>query len=97
MNRLSKIYNDNKQALMMGGAFALTAASAFYLFRRRQHANLKWRDPDFKEENINLYSEEAEVRKEQIKDVSYRLILNLSDEEQDGFEGALRTTFYLMQ
>ena len=57
----------------------------------------KWRDPHFKLENLNLYSEEANIRAEQLKDVSYRLVVNLSDSEEEGYEGAFRTTFLLNQ
>lgn len=111
MERLSKLYNENRLAITMGSAVVLTTASAVYFYRRRMipavpgpvsvvkptGPAIKWLDPHFKSENLDLYSEEASVRSEQLKDVSYRLIVNLSDSEEKGYGGAFRTSFSLTQ
>ena len=65
MERLSKIYNEQKRStLAMGSAVMLgAAASALYLYKRRQIPSVnKWRDPMFKSENLVIYSEEAQLR-----------------------------------
>ena len=64
MDRLSKLYNENRRAVAMGGALMFGAASALYLYRRRQvpAAYHKWRDVNFKSENLNCYSSEANIR-----------------------------------
>lgn len=100
MERLSKIYNEQKRTLAMGSAVMLGAASALYLYKRRQMPSggvNKWRDPMFKSENLVIYSEEAQLRESQLSNVSYRLVLNLSDSEEQGYEGAFRTSFSLKQ
>mmetsp|Transcript_29662 Transcript_29662/g.39437 ORF Transcript_29662/g.39437 Transcript_29662/m.39437 type:complete len:93 (+) Transcript_29662:55-333(+) len=80
----------------MGSALMLGAASAFLLYRRRQVPRT-WRDPHFKSENLALYSEEAKIRAQQLSNVSYRLVVNLSDSEEQGYEGAFRTSFSLKE
>ena len=57
----------------------------------------KWQDKEFKSENLVLYSAEANTRARQLANVSYRLVLNLSETEEEGFEGALRTSFTLRE
>ena len=57
----------------------------------------KWQDKEFKSENLVLYSAEANTRARQLANVSYRLVLNLSESEEEGFEGALRTSFTLRE
>ena len=57
--------------------------------------SLKWHDKQFKSENLALYSEEAERRAHQLKDVSYCMLLNLSDSAESGYEGTFRATFGL--
>ena len=42
-----------------------------------------------------LYSTEAQKRDDQIYDVAYQLLLNLSDSDQTGFSGGIRVTFSL--
>ena len=36
MERLSKLYNENRKACAIGGAFMLSAATAMYFMRRRK-------------------------------------------------------------
>lgn len=67
MERLSKIYNENRRACAIGGAFMLSAATAMYFMRRRKlPASVmgihRWQDPHFKSENLALYSDEAVAR-----------------------------------
>ena len=59
------------------------------------HQSVTWHDSQFKEENLALYSEQATSRGNQLTNVSYRLLLNLSDSEETGFEGTIRVTFGL--
>ena len=57
--------------------------------------NLWWYDNHFKSENLALYSEEAEARAAQLKEVSYCMLLNLSDSNESGYDGTFRATFGL--
>ena len=68
MEKLRKLVSENKRAFAVGSAIALSAATALYIYRRRQFTNItslglhRWRDPHFKSENLPLYSVEAEMR-----------------------------------
>ena len=52
-------------------------------------------DPKFESENLGLSTIEAEARDARLCDVSYRVILNMSDSDQTGYSGAFRVTFGL--
>ena len=52
-------------------------------------------DPKFESENLGLSTTEAEARDARLCDVSYRVILNMSDSDQTGYSGAFRVTFGL--
>ena len=69
MERLSKLYSENKGKFAMANGFALGTTAAMYFYRRRQMLpikHFKWQDKHFKSENLALYSYEAEIRAAQI-------------------------------
>ena len=63
VEKIGKFYRENQRAFAIGGAIMATAASAMFLYKRRQIGGMhKWCDPHFTSENLTLYSEEANLR-----------------------------------
>ena len=80
----------------MGGSILVGGSAALYLLRRRfLNRPQIWQDPFFKKENLALYSTEAELRGQLLRDVNYRLVLRLNEQIEDGYLGNLKASFDL--
>jgi len=97
MERLSKIFDENKKAFAYGAGAIGASAVGFYAYKRFTQKPSVLRDAFFKTENLSLYSAEAERRAEVIHSVKYRLLVKLNENEKDGFNGAFQASFKLNQ
>ena len=99
MEKLKETFRIHQKAILMSAAVAGTAALGYYGYRRYRHtSNLRsLRDPDFKLQNLPLYHHEAIARDRLLSNVSYELLLNISDQREDSplFMGRVKIQFHL--
>ena len=99
MEKLKETFRNHQKTILMSAAVAGTAALGYYGYRRyRLTAKLlSLRDPDFKLQNLPLYHHEAIERDRLLSNVSYDLLLNLSDQIGDSplFMGRAKIQFHL--
>ena len=99
MEKLKETFRIHQKAILMSATVAGTAALGYYGYRRyRLTSNLRsLRDPDFKLQNLPLYHHEAIARDRILSNVSYELLLNISDQREDSplFMGRAKIQFHL--
>ena len=99
MEKLKETFRNHQKSILMSAAVAGTAALGYYGYMRYRltSAMRSLRDPDFKLQNLPLYHHEAIARDKLLSNVSYDLLLNISEQRGDSplFMGRAKIQFHL--
>lgn len=86
MERLSKIFEENKDKLAIGGGVALSLLSSAYLYKKLTGAAEipEFQDSSFSTPNLPLFEKEASNRDKQLSNVKYDLIMIVGKQSYSG-------------